>query len=653
MGHLLTSEGLKPDPEKISAILDMPTPDDVAAIRRFNGTINYLAKFLPHLSNIIKPLTALTRKDIPWTWGPEHENAVDTVKSLISRNPILRHYDPDDDLVIQCDASKDGLGACLLQKGQPIMYASRMMTSAEQCYAQIEKETLAILFALERFHHFTYGRLTMVESDHKPLESIMKKPLSKTPLRLQRMLLRMQKYDIVVTWKPGKQMLIADTLSRACVPAAKAKQTTFARLNAINNIDLQPKEILDLQTATAHDPTLQSLLDTVKNGWPDDKSQLPACLHPYWSIRDELSHDNGLLLKGERIVVPTARRKAIRDSLHDSAHMGVQSCLSRARETVFWPGMNSDLKAYIQSCPICAEYQPAQQPEPMTQPTKPSRPWESVSADIFTLTSKDYLITVDHYSGFFEVDWLPTMTSKTVIKKLKTHFSRYGIPVTFLTDNARTFVSEEFKAFMRSWNCKHRTSSPYYAKGNGTAEAMVKVAKTLMKKNKDAYAALMAYRNTPKPDTGLSPAQLFLMRRVRTTTPISSSLLAPKIVTPPPEKVAKREKRIQSNYNSHAKALKSLSAGDSVRIKPVNPANKKWEKGTITKKLDHRSYEVIPDNGLPTRRNRVHLRPAESATTPEITKDATEFKIKDTSVDQYISTRSGRVVKPVKRLGFD
>ena len=155
----------------------------------------------------------------------------------------------------------------------------------------------------------------------------MKKPQSKSPLHLERMLLRMQKYDIVVTWKPGKQMLIAVTLSHACAPAAKAKQTTFVQLNTINNIDLQPKEILDLQNATAHNPILQSLLDT-QNGWPDDKSQLPACLYPYWPIQDELSHENGLLLTGERIVVLTACCKAIQDSLHDSAQMGTCTVMS-------------------------------------------------------------------------------------------------------------------------------------------------------------------------------------------------------------------------------------------------------------------------------------------------------------------------------------
>ena len=384
-------------------------------------------------------------------------------------------------------------------------------------------------------------------------------------------------------------MLIADTLRRACVPAAKEQQTTFTRVNDVQNLDLLPTEIHDMQTATASDATLQCLLDTVKSGWPADKANIPACLHPYWPIRDEISYGKSLLLRGERIIVPTSCPKDIRDSLHDSAHLETDSCLRRPRDTVYWPGMNADLKAYVQSCATCAEYQPAQQPEPMAQPTKPSRPWEIVSSDMFTLNGKNYLITVDHYSGFFEADWLPAMNSKTVIKKLKAHFSRCGVPVKFLTDNARHLVSDDIEHFMRSWKCKHVTSSPYHPKGNATAEASVKTAKSLMRKSRDAYAALLTYRNTPKPDISLSPAQLFLMRRERTSLPTSWTLLVPKITKPPRAKVHQREHRIKKNYDCHAKALQTLHAGGSARMKPVLPNQKKWEKGTITKKLDHRS----------------------------------------------------------------
>ena len=232
-----------------------------------------------------------------------------------------------------------------------------------------------------------------------------------------------------------------------------------------------------------------------------------------------------------------------------------------------------------------------------------------------------------------------------MIKKLKAHFSRHGVPVKFLTDNARQLVSDDFEHFMRSWKCKHVTSSPYHPKGNATAEASVKTAKSLMRKSRDAHAALLTCRKMPKPDIGLSPAQLFLMRRMRTSLPTSSTLLVPKITKPPPAKVHQREHCIK-NYDCHAKALQTLHTGDSVRIKPVLPNQKKWEKGTITKKLDHRSYEVQPENGQTTHRNRVDLRPAETPT-PEITKDITP--------DQSTTprTRYGRVIKSVQRLGFD
>jgi len=655
MGHLLTSQGLKADPDKVSAILNMPVPRDVAAVRRFNGTVNYLAKYLPSLSTVIKPLTTLTCKDAAWTWGPEHAKAFDTIKQLISSAPLLRHYNPEEDLVVQCDASKDGIGACLLQNGQPIAYASRTMTPAEQNYAQIEKETLAIVFAVEKFHQYTYGRTTLVQTDHKPLESILKKPLSKAPLRLQRMLLRLQAYDIVVTWTPGRTMLIADTLSRACIPVEKPRQQTFARVNAVDNLDLQPLEIHEIQTATATDPTLQSLLATVKTGWPDNKDTLPVCLHPYWSMREEISHDKGLLLKGERIIVPSACRKHIRDNLHESSHLGIDSCLRRARDTVYWPGMNAELKQHIKSCPTCAEYQPAQQKEPILRPTKPARPWEIVSSDIFTLSGKNYMVTVDHYSGFFEIDDLPTVSSETIIKKLKPHFSRYGVPVKFITDNARQYVSEEIELFFQAWKCKHKTSSPYYPKGNATAEATVKIAKSLMKKahesKSDIYSALLAHRNTPKPDVGLSPAQLFLMRRARTPIPTSSKLLVPRLVKPPMAKLEQRERRIKRHYDQHAKALRSLNPGDPVRIKPVLPTQKTWEKGTITKTLDNRSYEIKHENGATTRRNRVHIRPAEHARPDHATEDGPSHE-NQPEASGLPTTRSGRTIKPVKRLGF-
>ena len=230
-----------------------------------------------------------------------------------------------------------------MQQGQPIAYASRTMTDTECCYAQIGKETLVIVFALERFNQYTYGRTILVQSDHQPIEAIMKKPLHKAPMRLQRMMLHMQKYAPIVSWIPGNKLYLADTLSRASVPATGNQNTKFQNVNAIELVDLQPIDITKIQKATREDPTIQTIHEIVVLGEPDRKGALPACIHPYWSVRNDILFDKIFLLKGETIIVPDICRKRIKKSLHDEAYFGSDSCLRRARNTVYWFGVSAEL----------------------------------------------------------------------------------------------------------------------------------------------------------------------------------------------------------------------------------------------------------------------------------------------------------------------
>ena len=153
IGHIITNQGLKPDPSKIQTIMDMERPKDKEGVRRLQGMVTYLSKFLPKLSDVIEPLRRLTHKEAEWNWSEEQENAFNDVKRLVTCAPALSYYDPSKDLVIECDASSKGLGAALLQDGKPLEYASRSLTDSEQRYAQIEKECLAIVYALEKFHH--------------------------------------------------------------------------------------------------------------------------------------------------------------------------------------------------------------------------------------------------------------------------------------------------------------------------------------------------------------------------------------------------------------------------------------------------------------------------------------------------------------------
>lgn len=259
MGHVITSEGVKVDSAKVKAIVDMPLPTDRASLQRMLGMVKYLSQYIPGEATTTAPLRQLLRKDSVWQWQHEHGEAVKTLKNALITAPVLKYFDPKKSVVIQADASKDGLGACLIQDGHPISYASRALTDTEKNYAQIEKELLAIVFSVKRFHQYVYGVKVDVQSDHKPLETILRKPLGTAPSRLQRMLLQLQRYDLNVIYTPGKELLIADTLSRATTQE-KERQSDIFNEKVIYVLEpteaLSPETLDHLKSATRTDNIL-------------------------------------------------------------------------------------------------------------------------------------------------------------------------------------------------------------------------------------------------------------------------------------------------------------------------------------------------------------------------------------------------------------
>ena len=248
----------------------------------------------------------------------------------------------------------------------------------------------------------------------------------------------------------------------------------------------------------------------------------------------------------------------VKEKIH-RAHIGIQGCLRRACEVVYWPSMNREITDYIEHCDTCNMYTSHPQREPLVVHDVPECPWQKVGCDIFTLDEKDYLCTVDYFSGYFEIDHLERKTARAIIARLKRHFSNHGIPNLFQSDNGPPFDSQEFRDFAAAYEFELVTSSPNYAQSNGRIENAVKTAKQLMKKSKQArtdfYLALLDWRNTLTDVVDCSPVQRLCGRRTRTLLPTATSLLKLSITPGVREKPPKKKERQTYYYNRGTREL--------------------------------------------------------------------------------------------------
>ena len=239
-----------------------------------------------------------------------------------------------------------------------------------------------------------------IESDHKPLEVIVKKPLAAAPPRLQRILLRMQTCDYALEYKPGKELVLPDMLSRAPVSPAvddNMEEEIALHVHLVRRtLPVTESKLEEIKRATAEDQSISTLSETIKYGWPETKGETPVSIHAYWDVRDELSKLNGVVLRGERIVIPPSMRKEMLERIHQG-HMGIEKSKRRARDTLYWPGMNSQITDTVSRCTICLEHRRQNSKEPMI----PSR----VRWPIYIINSVDktkflYMWNISSFSTF-------------------------------------------------------------------------------------------------------------------------------------------------------------------------------------------------------------------------------------------------------------
>jgi hypothetical protein len=621
LGHYLSSSGISADPQKVSAILDMECPKNVKDLQRFNGMVNFLAKFIPEKAKIMAPINVLLQANVPWSWGPEQQKAFEGIKNLLTKSPCLAVYDVGKKTIISCDASTKGLGSMLSQvqedgKVRPVSFASRSLLPAEKNYANIEREATAVAWACDKFKEFIIGKRITIQTDHKPLVQILKsKHLDELSPRIQRIRLRLMRYDFEVMYVPGKHLMVADTLSRAPLPFIEQNDyelgdetQAFVQM-IVSCIGLNDITILKVLEEQNKDPTLTKLKKILTEEWPPIKEVEPT-LKPYHSVKDELSVDNGILLRGTRMIIPPTLQPWALQKIHEG-HFGITKCRLRARESVWWPGISSAIEDMVKSCHVCIRHS-TNNHEPLLPSQFPDRPWKILAMDLFKLDGVWFFTVTDYYSRYFEIAELQSLTSQEVIMKCKAFFCRHGIPEELRSDSGSQFQileNSDFKNFSNAYGFKHVRSSPKFPQSNGEAEAAVKIAKMILKKNTDdPYLALLAYRTTPL-HNGYSPAQLLMNRRLRSTLPQSGCLLRE---MPDLSKLAEKEDSYRKQYKGRydqrhrVRSLQPLQIGQPVWIIDLRRHGK-----VVGISNNPRSYLVETDLRTVTR-NRFHLKPLPS-----------------------------------------
>ncbi|XP_045023114.1 uncharacterized protein K02A2.6-like isoform X4 [Daphnia magna] len=513
LGHVIGNGSLKLDPEKVEAIVKMPAPTDK------NGLIRLLGM------------------DAAWVWDAQQEQALNALKSAISSLPVLRLFDVSKPLVVSVDASPIGIGAVLLQDGQPVAFSSTSLTETQKRYCQIEKELLAVQFGLLRFRQYVYGQKVTVETDHKPLVGLLEKPIATCSPRIQRMRLQLQRFDFRLVYKPGKELFIADTLSRAPSPRLFTDDVTQDSEDQVHHV--LHSLVTSVSTrkryaeVTALDPTLQLLKTVIQKGWPEKRAQCPAAVKPYWSVRSELSMVEGILLCGSRLVVPMSLRRETMEGIHDG-HFGETKSVLRAKSAVYWPGWEDQVKNMVASCSVCQENRGRNPKLPLHPVRLPDYAFQLVSADLFEFERVNYILLVDAYSKWPCVVPLKSTTSSAIIEEMSRFFCDFGRPEELESDNGTQFSSAEFREYCASLNIKQVTSSPEFAQSNGLVERHIQTVKrTLLKmfaEGKSLWEALAAIRSTPVSGSLPAPSVLLQGRNLRGVLPFLDASLSPKLV---------------------------------------------------------------------------------------------------------------------------
>ena len=703
VGYSVGWEAYGPTEERLSAIksFNMPAKPSITDIRSWFGLVNQLAPFLA-TAPVMAPFRELLKKPTARSvyWDDQLEIKFKQSKDIICQlaKDGLAYFDCTRPTMAITDWSKEGIGFVVLQqycscissdtpfccKGgwRLALCGSRHLTSAEAGYAPVEGEALAVVWCLRKARLFLLGcpNLTLI-TDHKPLVKLFGDKELKDIVnpRLLAMKEKTLIYNFNIKYLPGKKNP-ADFLSRYPALRASPDSTDEELTDLVEAVTiaavvdtLYSDRIIvdeeDIQKAAADDQVYQLLISKVlANDWHTKRSQEATCLRPFHGVRDRLAVSNNLVIYSydqgpTRLVVPEALRSKVAANLH-AGHQGLDSMLRRARQIVYWPGIDGDLNYHRASCDTCNTHAPSQPEEPLILTPAPEYPFQKTAADLGQMNGHNYLIHADRLTGWLDLVHLPgDATSKKLMQHFRSYFAKNGAPEEISTDGGTNLVSEDMRHFFRRWGVDMRISSAYYPQSNGRAEAAVKTAKRLLRDNTgpggsldtDKMAiALLQYLNTPLRDINRSPAQLAAGRQLRDGVPAARQHYRidrnwHKTLRDREIKMAEAHKNVVSKRGAH-KTLPAIKPGSRVWVQ--NQTSLEWDRsGTVVEALLNRQYTVRLDgSGRLSRRNRRHLK-AISEPVPTTSPGTTAPNTPESTPTQQVS-RPRRATKPPERLTY-
>ena len=616
-------------------------------------------------SHLLAPFKPFLSPRYKFSWSPDLEEAFQKSKEAIVKaiRQGVEIFDTKKRTCLRPDWSKRGIGYFLLQQhcrcssGLPdccpggwqiTLAGSRFLSSAEQRYAAIEGEALAVAWGLEQTKYFTQGCDNLiVVTNHKPLVKIFgDRTLDEiSNSRLFRLKQRTLPWRFEMHHLPGKSNSAADATSRHPSPSGSTNGTALESSTIADQVEKAlmasiSKEAQELGTIswsliaqeTATDTLLSHLLQRIEQGTQHFDRNDPA-ITPLWPICESAYVQEGVLLYQDRVVVPSSLRHRVLQHLH-AAHQGTSSMEQRARAIVYWPGMSKDIRETRERCADCNRNAPSQPATPPTPSAPPSTPFEAVFADFFNHGGHHYLVVGDRLSGWVEVFGSAAGTNLAgaagLMSHLRSFFATFGVPEELSSDGGPEFTAGPTERFLRNWGVRHRLSSAYFPQSNGRAEVAVKTAKRLLMSNTgptgslnhDRFLqAMLQLRNTPDPDCNVSPAQIIFGRPLRDTLSFINRLekFSNPHVRPTwrqawaakEDALCTRLTRTTESLKEHSRPLRPLGVGERVFLQnQQGPSPTKWDRsGVVVEAPGHDQYRVKVDgSGRLTLCNRRFLR---------------------------------------------